>query len=66
MNDKHQGRWTPAWPARSDALLRLLLITLALLPPWWTVYALLVGDWQLNFGEGGGEPTRHLVEGLII
>jgi len=63
MNDKHQGRWTPRVPARSDALLRLLLITLALLPPWWTVYALLVGDLATEiFGEGGGEPTRHLVE----
>ena len=65
-NEKPKGIWNPAWPSPGAALLRLLLITIVLLPSGWAVFALLVGDWKLNMGEGTEESARHLVEGVVI
>ncbi len=65
-NEKPKSIWNPVWPSPRNALLRLLLITLVLLPCWWAVFALLVGDWKLNITDGTEESVRHLLEGTVI
>src|SRR2546426_10340134 len=65
-NEKSESIWRPMWPGPRAALLRVLLISMVVLPLWWAVFALLVGDWKLNLTEGPGEPVRHLLEGTVI
>src|SRR6266566_4737724 len=65
MNDNPNGIWTPVWPGRRAALLRLLVITSVIFPLSWAVNALLVGSWNL-LGDRNAESVRHLIEWQVI
>lgn len=64
-NENPKRIWTPAWPDRRTALLRLLLITSVVFPLSWAVNALLVGSWNL-LGDRNAESVRHLIEWQVI
>ena len=64
-NEHPKRIWTPAWPDRRTALLRLLLITCVVFPLSWAVNALLVGSWNLLV-DRNAESVRHLIEWQII
>lgn len=62
-NPPASGIWTPAWPTRRSAALRLAVIFALLFPLSWAVYALLVGSWRLSFGDE--ESWRHHIEWMV-
>src|SRR6266550_1954971 len=64
-NDNPKGIWTPVWPVRRAALLRLLVITSVIFPLSWAANALLVGSWNL-LGNRDAESVRHLIELQVI
>jgi len=64
-NEKPQGIWTPVWPGRRGAWLRLLVITSVIFPLSWAVNALLIGNWDL-LDNRDAESMRHLVEWTVI
>src|SRR6266550_2719012 len=64
-NDNPKGIWTPVWPVRRAALLRLLVITSVIFPLSWAINALLVGSWNL-LGNRDAESVRHLIELQVI
>src|SRR5881628_2772996 len=64
-NEFPKGSWTPVWPGRRAALLRLLLITSVIFPLSWAVNALLVGSWHL-LADRNAESVRHLIEWQVI
>jgi len=63
-NENPKRNWTPVWPDRRTALLRLLLITSVVFPLSWAVNALLVGSWDLLF-DRNAESVRHLIQWQI-
>jgi len=65
QDENSKGIWTPVWPGRRAAWLRLLLITSVVFPLSWAVNALLVGSWNL-LKDRNAESMRHLVEWTVI
>jgi hypothetical protein len=63
-NENPERNWTPIWPDRRTALLRLLLIASVVFPLSWAVNALLVGSWNLLW-DRNAESVRHLIQWQI-
>ena len=62
--EKRSGIWTPIWPGRRAALLRLALLTVIVFIVSWTINSLLIGSWNLLEGRSE-ESIRHFLEWLV-
>lgn len=65
-NEKSAPVKRTVWPGNKTALRRVVLIGAFLFALSWVIFALLVGDWGLNFTDNTEESNRHLREWLFI